>query len=82
MIGRATMAALWAEPPRVAGLTTEQRGNAKGERGIWLINALTGLASIPVSLTAYGKRAAMLCMSLPLTIGLFVWRHGWEGKAG
>ena len=76
-----TMAALWSEPLRDLALTAEHRGNAKGERGIWLINAMTGLASILVSLTAYGKWAAMLYMSLPLTISLFVWRHDWEGKA-
>lgn len=49
-------------------------------RGIWLIMALTGGASILVSLTAFGVLAAMIYTTLPLTIGLFVWRHDWEGK--
>jgi uncharacterized membrane protein len=75
-----TMVALWSEPLRDAGLTQEGRANAKGERGIWLILAVTGLASIAMSMTAYGKWAAMLYATLPVTIGLFVWRHDWEGK--
>ena len=75
-----TMVALWSEPLRDPGLTALARGNAKGERGIWLILASTGLASILVSLTPYGQWAAMLYSTLPLTIGLFVWRHDWEGK--
>ena len=77
-----TMAALWSEPLRDPDLTREGQGNAKGERGIWLILALTGLASILMSMTAYGKWAAMIYATLPLTIGLFVWRHDWEGKRG
>lgn len=75
-----TMAALWSEPLRDAELTAGGRGNVTGERGIWLILAVTGLASILMTMTAYGKWAAMLYASLPLTIGLFVWRHNWEGK--
>ena len=74
-----TMAALWSEPLRDHELTSEGRGNAKGERGIWLILASTGLASILVSMTEYGEWAAMLYSTLPLTIGLFTWRHDWEG---
>lgn len=75
-----TMAALWSEPLRDRDLTPEGRGNAKGERGIWLILALTGLVSILVTMTDYGKWAAMVYATLPVTIGLFVWRHDWEGK--
>lgn len=76
-----TMAALWSEPLRDPDLSRDARGNATGERGIWLILAVTGLASILVSMTPYGKWAAMLYATLPLTIGLFVWRHDWEGKS-
>ena len=75
-----TMVALWSEPLRDRDLTAEERGNAKGERGIWLILALTGLASILMTMTAYAKWAAMLYATLPLTIGLFVCWHNWEGK--
>jgi uncharacterized membrane protein len=74
-----TMAALWSEPLRDASLAPESRGSSRGERGIWLIQALTGLASILMTMTPHGKWAAMLYMSLPLTIGLFVWRHDWTG---
>lgn len=77
-----TMVALWSDPLRDPALTQEGRGNAQGERGIWLILAATGLASILMSMTAYGKWAAMLYGTLPLTIGLFVWRHDWEGAKG
>ena len=77
-----TMAALWSEPLRDRDLPPEGRGNAKGERGIWLILALTGLVSILVTMTDYGKWAAMVYATLPLTIGLFAWRHDWEGNRG
>ena len=72
-----TMAALYSETLRAEPRTSEQRAEARGERGIWLILALTGLASILVSLTRYGEWAAMLYATLPLTIPLFVWRHNW-----
>ena len=74
-----TMMALWSESLRGDRLTVEQRGNVRGERGIWLILAITGLASILMSMTQFGQWAAMLYATLPVTIGLFVWRHDWEG---
>lgn len=77
-----TMAGLWAEPLRSDQLGREQRANASGECGIWLIMALTGLASILVSMTRYGMLAAMIYATLPFTIGVFVWRHDWLGKHG
>jgi uncharacterized membrane protein len=75
-----TMAALYVEALRHSRLTGEARSNARGERNIWLILAATGLASILVSLTAYGKWAAMLYATLPITIGLFVARYDWTGE--
>lgn len=75
-----TMIALWSEPLRHRELGPEARGNLKGERGIWLILAVTGLVSVLLSQTRYGVWAAMVYVTLPLTIGLFVWRHDWEGK--
>ena len=39
-----TMVGLWSEPLREHDLGAEARGNARGERGIWLILAITGLA--------------------------------------
>jgi uncharacterized membrane protein len=73
-----TMAALFAETLRKPDLTPVERANARGERAIWLILAATGLASILVSMTPYGKWAAMLYSTLPISIGLFVWRFDWE----
>ena len=74
-----TMAALYVEALRHSRLTREERSNARGERGIWLILAATGLASILVSLTRYGQWAAMLYATLPVTIGLFTYFHDWTG---
>ena len=75
-----TMAGLWSEPLRSGQLDPFARGNAKGERGIFLIMALTGIVSILVSMTRYGVLAAMIYATLPISIGLFSWRHDWEGK--
>ena len=77
-----TMVALYIEALRHAHLTAEKRAEARGERGIWLILASTGFASILVSLTAYGQWAAMVYATLPITIGLFVSRHEWTGEPG
>lgn len=76
----ATMTCLWAESLRGDQLTPEKRANAGGERGIWTIMALTGLVSILISTTRYGMLAAMVYATLPISIGLFVWRHNWTGK--
>ena len=51
----------------------------QGELGIWVIHVATALASVIMSQTRYGVWAAMLYMTLPLTIGWFVWRHDWAG---
>jgi len=75
-----TMTALYSESLRSATMAPAERAECRGERGIWLILMLTGLASILVSLTRYGVLAAMLYMTLPVTIGLFVWRHDWLGE--
>ena len=74
-----TMAALFSDALRNPALDAEQRAGAAGERIIWLILGLTGIASILVTLTDYGKWAAMLYVTLPVTIGLFTWRHDWTG---
>lgn len=73
-----TMAALFGDVLRKPGLTPLERANARGERVIWLILTATGVASILVSMTQYGKWAAMLYATLPISIGLFVWRFDWE----
>lgn len=75
-----TLAGLWEETLRGSPMEPAARGIAKGERGIWLIMAVTGLVSILVSLTPYGKFAAMIYVTLPLTIFWFSSRHDWDGK--
>lgn len=75
-----TMAALFWDVLRKPGLTPEERIGARGERIIWLILAVTGLVSILVSMTRYGQWAAMLYATLPISIGLFVWRFNWTEK--
>lgn len=74
-----TMAGLWEETIRGSRLKPAERGLAKGERGIWLILAATGLLSILVSLTRYGIFAAMIYATLPVTIFWFAKRHDWDG---
>lgn len=74
-----TMGALYSETLARARLGPEQRAETRGERVIWLILSVTGLLSILVSQTRAGEWAAMLYATLPLTIGLFTWRHDWTG---
>ena len=74
-----TMSALFADALRNPALDSEGRAGAGGERTIWLILAATGIASILISFTRYGMWAAMVYMTLPVTIGLFTWRHDWTG---
>lgn len=74
-----TMAALYVEALASSGLTREEVAEARGERGIWVILAATGLLSILVSVTAYGQWAALLYATLPVTIGLFSYLHDWTG---
>lgn len=76
-----TMAMLWSETLRGGHLNIAGKSNAKGERGIFLIMALTGIASILISTTRFGMLAAMVYATLPITIGVFVWRHNWTGQA-
>ncbi len=75
-----TMAALYWESLRAGEMSRAEQAEAVGERGIWLILGLTGIASILLSLTRYGVWAAMIYATLPLTIGLFAWRHDWTGE--
>jgi uncharacterized membrane protein len=77
-----TMTALFSDVLRKPGLETEERTTARGERIIWLILAATGIASILVSMTRWGVWAAMLYATLPISIGLFLWRFDWDEAAG
>lgn len=77
-----TMAALFSEALRNRELGPAGRAEARGERGIWLILAATGLVSILISQTRYGQWAAMFYSTLPISIGLFTIRHDWTGERG
>lgn len=76
----ATMVALYWESLRSDQMSPGQRAEASGERGIWLIMTMTGLASILMSLTRYGVWAAMLYSTLPISIAIYNRRHDWTGE--
>lgn len=76
----AAMAGLWLDALRDDEMTPAKRANILGEFGIWTILALTGLLSVMISMTRFAPLAAMVYASLPLTIGLFSWRHDWDGR--
>ncbi len=76
----ATMVALYWESLRSAEMSGADRAEARGERGIWVILAATGMASILMSMTRYGVWAAMLYATLPITIGIYSRFHDWTGE--
>jgi uncharacterized membrane protein len=76
-----TMSVLYLDALRQPGISPAVEAEARGEIGIWLINAGTGTASIVVSLTRYGEWAALIYATLPVTIGLFSFVHDWQGKS-
>jgi uncharacterized membrane protein len=71
------MAALFATSLK-APLSAEARGNVRGEIGIWLILAASGLVSASLSRVA-PIVAPWVYSLIPVAIGLFVWRHDWDG---
>jgi hypothetical protein len=74
-----TMVALFWEALRKPSLTLSERGELRGERGIWLINAATGLMSVLISITPFGVWAAMVYATLGITIPLYSHLHDWTG---
>ncbi|HEX9963804.1 MAG TPA: TMEM175 family protein [Allosphingosinicella sp.] len=74
-----TVAALFADAWRNPELDRAGRAQAKGEVGIWLILAATGILSILLSLTRFGAFAAFAYSTLPISIGLFTRRFEWTG---
>jgi len=75
----ATMAALFAEAQRNRALDAEMRRALKGEVWIWVILVTTGLVSIAMTrFEAIDQFAPMVYATLPVSIGLFVWR--WFGR--
>lgn len=75
-----TMVALFWEALRKPSLTLSDRAELTGERGIWLINAATGLVSVLISFTPSGVWAAMVYASLGITIPLYNHFHVWTGE--
>lgn len=75
----AAMAGLWLDALRDDEMTVEKRANILGEFSIWAILAVTGAVSVVISLTRYAHLAAMIYVTLPITIGLFSWMYDWKG---
>lgn len=74
----AVTALLFREALRNPRLSAAKRREAKGQSWIWVILAATGLAS--TLLSCFPGRffaAPFLYATLPVTIGLFVWRWRW-----
>ena len=60
-------------------LDPEQRLAVRGEMLIWLILAATGLVSMLLGLVRGDREFAPLAYAtLPVSIGLFIWRYDWE----
>ncbi len=75
----ATMAALFAEARRNPALDAAMRRALTGEVWIWIILVTTGLVSIAMTrFEATDRFAPMVYATLPVSIGLFVWR--WFGR--
>jgi uncharacterized membrane protein len=75
----ATMAALFAEARRNRALDADMRRALTGEVWIWIILVTTGLVSIAMTrFEATDQFAPMVYATLPVSIGLFVWR--WFGR--
>ena len=76
----ATMVGLFFEARRHASLDPTLRTAVRGEAIIWLILTVTGLVSIVMTrFEAIEDFAPLVYATLPVTIGLFVWRYRWEG---
>ena len=75
----AATVALFLEARRNPALTPELRLAARGEAIIWSILVATGLVSILLaSFDSTETLAPLAYATLPITIGLFVWRFQWE----
>jgi hypothetical protein len=76
-----TTMGLFAEARRNPDLPAEEARAVRGEMLIWLILVVTGLVSIALSaVEATEEIAPLVYATLPVTIGLFVWRFDWDGK--
>jgi uncharacterized membrane protein len=76
-----TTMCLFAEARRNPELAPDEARAARGETWIWLILVVTGIVSMVLSaLEATEEIAPLVYATLPVTIGLFVWRFDWDGK--
>ncbi|HYD14347.1 MAG TPA: TMEM175 family protein [Allosphingosinicella sp.] len=76
-----TTAGLFAEARRNPDLAPAEAHAVVGELRIWLILVATGLVSILLSLFERTEDfAPLVYATLPLSIGLFVWRYDWDGR--
>ncbi len=72
--------ALFLEAGRNPSLDRGHRAAVRGETIIWLIVVATGLVSVLLAAFDASETLAPLAYAtLPISIGLFVWRYDWEG---
>jgi hypothetical protein len=72
---------LFAEARRNPDLSPDEARAVRGETWIWLILVMTGIVSIALAaFEATEVAAPLVYATLPISIGLFVWRFDWEGK--
>jgi uncharacterized membrane protein len=77
----AIMAALLWDAERQPEAGDVVRAAARGEKIIWLILVATGLVSTLLSLhPSTAPLGPFVYPTLPVTVGLFVWRYPWEGQ--
>jgi uncharacterized membrane protein len=76
-----TVVALFHDALRNPALDAEGRASARGQRGIWLIQASTGIVSIIVSATPLRLWAGWIYASLGVTVPLFAARYNWTAGA-
>jgi len=75
-----TVVALFHDALRNPELDAQGRASAKGQRGIWLIQASTGIVSIIVSATPLRIWAGWIYASLAITVPIFAMRYDWTGR--
>lgn len=74
----ATTAGLFREAWRNSLLSPVEQGAVRGETWIWLILTVTGLVSMLLAtFDASEDFAPLAYATLPVSIGLFVWRYHW-----
>lgn len=71
---------LFLDARRNRDLSHDDQREALGQASIWAILSATGVASTVMAMVpALQGVAPFLYASLPITIGLFVWRYDWGG---